>query len=65
MLAVMLDVVAPVDQRYVPPPLAVRTTELPLQKVVGPPAEIEAVSCGFTVTFIVVMAAQATDGVKV
>ena len=47
----MIDcVVAPLDQRYELPALAVSVTLPPVQKVVGPPAVIVAVGSGFTVT---------------
>jgi hypothetical protein len=36
----MLDVVAPVDHKYVVPALEVKVTLPPVQKVVGPPAVI-------------------------
>ena len=49
-LTVIACVVAPVDQRYVPPALAVRVTEPPSQNVVGPPAVIVATGVELTVT---------------
>lgn len=46
----MDGVVAPVDQVYDKAAEAVKVTFPPLQKVVGPPAEMVAVGLGFTVT---------------
>ena len=40
------------------PPVAVKTTELPEQKVVGPPALIPALGIGFTVTTVGVELAE-------
>jgi hypothetical protein len=54
----MLCVVAPFDQRKLVPPLAVRITDPPWQKVVEPPAAIVAVGRGFTVTVPVCVAEQ-------
>jgi hypothetical protein len=51
-------VVAPFDQRKLVPPLAVRITDPPWQKAVGPPAAIVAVGNGFTVTVPVWLAEQ-------
>lgn len=48
----ILEVVAPLFQRYVEPPLAVKVTFDPLQKVVGPPAVIVAVGIVFTTILI-------------
>lgn len=49
----ILDVVAPFDQRYVAPALAVRVTLPPVQNVKGPPAEITGVTgIEFTVTVV-------------
>jgi hypothetical protein len=45
-------VVAPLDQRYDVPLLAVSVTEPPVQNVVGPPAVIVAVGFAFTVTTV-------------
>ena len=45
-------VVAPVDQRYDAPLLAVRTTSSPAQNVVSPDALIVATGGGFTVTSV-------------
>jgi hypothetical protein len=42
--------VAEVDHKYPVPPEAVKTTDPPWQKVVGPPAVMMAVGNGFTVT---------------
>ena len=50
MLTVIACVVAPVDQRYELPALAVSVTLPPAQNVVGPPAVIVAVGVVFTVT---------------
>jgi hypothetical protein len=44
------DVIAPFDQRYVEPALAVSVTDPPLQKVVGPEALIVASGLVLTVT---------------
>jgi hypothetical protein len=44
--------VAPVDQRYDAPALAVSVTEPPAQNVVGPEAVIVAVGRAFTVTVV-------------
>jgi hypothetical protein len=50
-VALIAWVVAPFDQRYEPPALAVRVTLPPAQKVVGPPAVIDgAAGVSFTVT---------------
>jgi hypothetical protein len=46
------DVVAPVDQRYDEPALAVSVTEPPSQNVVGPEALIVASGLGLTVTVV-------------
>jgi hypothetical protein len=43
-------VVAPFDQRYEEPALAVSVTEPPVQNVVGPPALMVATGFAFTVT---------------
>jgi len=61
--AVYVDAVVPtgVDpflQEYVEPPLAVKPTLPPEQKVVAPPAVIDAVGNGLTVMVIVVVVAQ-------
>jgi hypothetical protein len=49
----MLDVVAPVDHKYVVPALEVKVTLPPAQKVVGPPAVIVGVAGRlFTVTTV-------------
>ena len=49
----MIDgVVAPFDQRYEEPALAVSVTEPPTQKVVGPDALIVAAGSGLTVTAV-------------
>jgi hypothetical protein len=54
----MLDVVAPVDHRYVPPILEVSVTLPPAQKVVAPPAVMSGCAGkAFTVTTV---AADAT-----
>ena len=45
-------VVAPFDQRYVLPALAVSVTLPPAQNVVGPPAVIVAAGVGLTVTAV-------------
>ena len=45
-------VVAPVDQRYVPPPDAVSVTSPPIQKLSGPLAVIFGEGVGFTVTVV-------------
>ena len=45
-------VVAPFDQRYELPELAVSVTLLPAQNVVGPPAVIAGVGVGLTVTAV-------------
>ena len=45
-------VVAPVDHNQDAPALAVNVTFPPLQKVVGPPAEMVAVGLAFTVTVV-------------
>ena len=50
-------VVAPFDQRYEVPALAVRVTEPPSQNVVGPPAVIVAAGSAFTVTVVAVLVA--------
>ena len=50
MLTVIAAVVAPVDQRYDTPPLAVSVTLPPAQNVVGPLGVIVAVGSGLTVT---------------
>ena len=50
MLTVIDGVVAPVDQRYELPALAVSVTEPPGQNVVGPLAVMVAAGAGFTVT---------------
>jgi hypothetical protein len=47
----------PLLQEYVAPPLAVKTTLPPEQKVVGPPAEIVAVGNGLTVTTVAALVA--------
>jgi hypothetical protein len=46
------DEVAPVDQRYDEPALAVSVTEPPSQNVVGPLASIVATGFAFTVTVV-------------
>ena len=51
-LTVIAAVVAPFDQRYVLPALAVSVTLPPAQNVVGPPAVIVAVGFGLTVTAV-------------
>jgi hypothetical protein len=43
-------VVAVVDHKYVVPPLAIKSTLLPLQNVVAPLEVITAIGNGFTVT---------------
>ncbi|MNX74433.1 hypothetical protein D3C86_1058730 [compost metagenome] len=54
----MEAVVAPLDQRYVVPALAVKVTEPPAQKVNGPPAVmVGAAGAAFTVTAVGVLAA--------
>jgi hypothetical protein len=53
---VMADVVAPVFQLYVPPPLAVRVVDCPLQMVLVP--LMEAVGLELTVTVCVALAVQ-------
>ena len=50
MFTLIVDVVAPVDQEYATPPVAVKFTLPPAQKVVGPLAEIVGVGSGLTVT---------------
>ncbi len=45
-------VVAPVDQRYDAPSLAVRVTEPPVQNSVGPEAVMVAAGSAFSVTAI-------------
>ena len=45
-------VVAPFDQAYDAPLLAVSVTEPPAQNVVGPPALIVALGSGLTVTLV-------------
>jgi hypothetical protein len=45
-------VVAPLDQRYDAPALAVSVTEPPAQNVVGPPAVIVATGGSFTTTVV-------------
>ena len=54
----MEEVVAPVLQRYVLAPLAVKTTDPPEQKVVEPKGVIVTVGIGFTVTGIAEDAAE-------
>lgn len=52
----MEAVVAPFDQRYDVPADELKVTELPAQKVVGPPAEIVGVAGGVpTVTVVPVL----------
>ena len=51
-LTLIAAVVAPVDQRYDVPPLAVSVTFPPVQKVVGPFGVIVAVGSGFAVTVV-------------
>ena len=46
------EVVAPLDQRYDEPALAVSVTEPPAQNVVGPEAVIDAAGRAFTVTAV-------------
>ena len=46
------EVVAPVDQRYDDPALAVSVTEPPAQNVVAPEGMIVAVGAAFTVTVV-------------
>jgi hypothetical protein len=50
-------VVAPVDQRYDEPALAVSVTEPPAQNVVGPDGVIVAVGSAFTVTVVAALVA--------
>jgi len=57
-LTVMLEVVAPVDQRYEVPALEVSVTLPPVQKVNGPPAVIVGVA-GIVLTVTVVAAESA------
>ena len=53
MVTLILDVVAPVDHKYVVPALDVRVTEPPAQNVVGPEAVIVGVAGNaFTVTTV-------------
>ncbi len=52
MLTVIACVVAPVDQRYDEPLLAVSVTLPPVQNVVGPPAVIVAVGLLLTETVV-------------
>jgi hypothetical protein len=53
MVGLILDVVAPVDHKYVVPALEVSVTLPPEQKVNGPPAEIVGVAGkAFTVTTV-------------
>ena len=54
----MACVVAPLLQRYDVPPLAVKSTLPPEQKVVAPPAVISAIGNVFTVIISVVVVAQ-------
>ena len=49
-VAVIVEVVAPLLHKYVAPALAVKTTFPPWQKVVGPPAVIVAAGEAFTIT---------------
>ena len=55
MVGLILDVVAPVDHKYVVPALEVSVTLPPAQKVSGPPADIVGVAGkAFTVTTVAV-----------
>jgi hypothetical protein len=51
-VTLIVCVVAPVDQRYEEPALAVSVTEPPVQNVVGPEGVIVAVGAAFTVTVV-------------
>ena len=51
------DVVAPFDQRYEAPALAVSVTEPPAQNVVGPEGVIVAEGSAFTVTAVAALVA--------
>ena len=51
------DVVAPFDQRYDEPALAVSVTEPPSQNVVGPDGVIVAAGVAFTVTAVAALVA--------
>ena len=51
-VALMDCVVAPFDQRYELPALAVSVTLLPAQNVVGPPAVMVGAGAGLTVTAV-------------
>ena len=58
MVTLILDVVAPVDHKYVVPALDVRVTEPPAQNVVGPEAVIVGVA-GSALTLTTVAAETA------
>jgi hypothetical protein len=51
-------VVAPFDQRYDVPALAVSVTDPPAQNVVGPPTVIVATGFAFTVTVVAALVAE-------
>ena len=53
----MACVVAPVDQRYEEPALAVSVTDPPAQNVVGPDGVTVAVGSAFTVTAVAALVA--------
>jgi MFS-type transporter involved in bile tolerance (Atg22 family) len=59
------EVVAEVDHKYSVPPEAVKTTDPPWQKVVGPPAVKTAVGSGMAFTAIFSVSAQPLELVTV